>query len=123
LFFGLTWLGMSRIHAPVGQGAAIDVSNKIMSSRAFIEASNPKTVQFYCSFLLPFTDPDASLGLSWQLFLLGACANLPFSADLPCILLTHPLYAGVSPRGRALCLISRCAVWSPLPAVDNAFPV
>jgi threonine/homoserine/homoserine lactone efflux protein len=123
LFFGQAWLGMPRIHAPVGQGAAIDVSNKMVSSRAFIEASNPKSVQFYCSFLLQFADPDASLGLGWQLFLLGACANLPFSADLPCSLLTHPLHARASLRGRALCLISRCAVWSPLPAVDNAFPV
>jgi hypothetical protein len=122
LFFGLTWLGMQRIHAPVGQGAAIDVSNKIVSSSAFIEASNPKSMQFYCSFLLQFTDPDASLGLGWQLFLLGACANLLFSADLPCILLTHPLHARVSPQGRALCLISRCAAWSVVHCVLLIMP-
>ena len=74
---------MPRIHALVGQGVAIDVSNKMVSSRAFIEASNPKSVQFYCSFLLQFADPDASLGLGWQLFLLGACANLPFPPICP----------------------------------------
>jgi threonine/homoserine/homoserine lactone efflux protein len=94
---------MQRIHAPVGQGAAIDVSNKIVSSSAFIEASNPKSALFYFSFLLQFTNPVASLGLGWQLFLLGACANLLFSAaDVFCILLAHPLRARVSPSGQAL---------------------
>ncbi|CAH2894480.1 MAG: Threonine efflux protein [uncultured Paraburkholderia sp.] len=55
------------------------------------------------SFLLQFTDPHASLGLGWQLFLLGACANLLFSAaDVFCILLAHPFRTRVLPGGQAL---------------------
>ncbi|WDD90437.1 LysE family translocator (plasmid) [Burkholderia sp. FERM BP-3421] len=99
----LVWLGIQRIRAPVGQDAAIDVPRNVVSSSAFIEASNPKSALFYFSFLLQFTDPDASIGLGWQLFLLGACANLLFSAaDVFCILLAHPLRARVSPGGHAL---------------------
>ncbi|KVT87415.1 lysine transporter LysE [Burkholderia ubonensis] len=99
----LVWLGIQRIRAPVGQNAAIDVPRNVVSSSAFIEASNPKSALFYFSFLLQFTDPDASLGLGWQLFLLGACANVLFSAaDVFCILLAHPLRARMSPGGQAL---------------------
>lgn len=99
----LVWLGILRIRAPVGQGEVIDVPRNVVSSSAFIEASNPKSALFYFSFLLQFTDPDASLGLGWQLFLLGACANLLFSAaDVFCIVLAHPLRARLSPGGQAL---------------------
>lgn len=99
----LIWLGIQRIRTPVGHDEAIDVPNNVVSSSAFIEASNPKSALFYFSFLLQFTNPDASLGLGWQLFLLGACANLLFSAaDVFCILLAHPLRARVSPGGPAL---------------------
>ena len=83
------------------QDAAIDVPNNVVSSSAFIEASNPKSALFYFSFLLQFTDPDASLGLGWQLFLLGACANLLFSAaDVFCaaIVAPAPIIAQVKPN-------------------------
>ncbi|OWT75013.1 MULTISPECIES: LysE family translocator [unclassified Achromobacter] len=99
----LVWLGVQRIRAPVGQDAAIGVPSNVVSSSALIEASNPKSALFYFSFLLQFTNPDASLGVGWQLFLLGACANLLFTtADVFCILLAHPLRARVSPSGKAL---------------------
>jgi threonine/homoserine/homoserine lactone efflux protein len=99
----LVCLGIQRIRAPIGQDAAINVPRNVVSSSAFIEASNPKSALFYFSFLLQFTDPGASLGLGWQLFLLGACANLLFSAaDVFCILLAHPLRARVSPGSQAL---------------------
>ena len=94
---------IQRFRAPVRHDEAINVPNNIVSSSAFIEASNPKSALFYFSFLLQFTNPDASLGLGWQLFLLGACANLLFSAaDVFCILLAHPVRARVSPSGQAL---------------------
>lgn len=99
----LIWLGIQRIRAPVEHETAVDVPRNVVSSSAFIEALNPKSALFYFSFLLQFTDPDASLGLGWQLFVLGACANLLFStADVFCILLAHPLRARVSPGNQAL---------------------
>ncbi len=100
----LIWLGVQRIRARcVDKDASVDVPGNVLLSSAFIEASNPKSALFYFSFLLQFADPTASLGLGWQLFLLGACANLLFSAaDVFCILLAHPLRARVTPAGQAL---------------------
>ena len=59
----LIWLGIQRIRAPVRHDEEIDVPNNVVSSSAFIEASNPKSALFYFSFLLQFTNPVASLGL------------------------------------------------------------
>jgi threonine/homoserine/homoserine lactone efflux protein len=99
----LVWLGIQRIRARGVQDAVIDVPRNVVSSSAFIEASNPKSALFYFSFLLQFTDSGAPLALGWQLFLLGACANLLFSAaDVFCILLAHPLRARMSSGGHAL---------------------
>lgn len=99
----LIWLGIQRICAHADQNTLVDAPANVLLSSMFLEASNPKTALFYFSFLLQFTNPGASLGLGWQLFLLGACANLLFSvADALCILLAHPLRIHVMPGGRAL---------------------
>jgi threonine/homoserine/homoserine lactone efflux protein len=104
----LIWLGIQRILAPASSSPTTTLPRNIVSSSVFIEASNPKSALFYFSFLLQFTDPDASLGLGWHLFLLGACANLLFSfSDVVCILLAYPLRAGVMPGGYAF----RIAKW------------
>ncbi len=99
----LIWLGIQRIYAHAYQDTSGNVPGNVLLSSAFIEVSNPKTALFYFSFLLQFTDPGASLGLGWQLFLLGACANLLFSAaDVLCISLAHPLRTRVTPSEWAL---------------------
>ena len=99
----LIWLGIQRIDTPASSTTTTTLPHNIVSSSVFIEASNPKSALFYFSFLLQFTDPDASLGLGWQLFLLGACANLLFSlSDVVCILLAYPLRARMMPGGQAL---------------------
>ncbi|CAD6563279.1 LysE family translocator [Paraburkholderia sabiae] len=98
----LIWLGIQRIRARAESNQTIHLPRNIVSSSAFIEASNPKSALFYFSFLLQFTDANASLELGWQLLLLGACANLLFSlSDVICVLLAHPLRSGVRPGGRA----------------------
>lgn len=98
----LIWLGIQRIRARTDANETTRLPRNIVSSSALIEASNPKSALFYFSFLLQFTDSNASLGLGWQLLLLGACANLLFSlSDVVCILLAHPLRSGVRPGGRA----------------------
>jgi threonine/homoserine/homoserine lactone efflux protein len=100
----LIWLGVQRIRTRyTDRDAAIDVPNNVLLSSALIEASNPKSALFYFSFLVQFTDPSASVGLGWQLFLLGACANLLFSAaDIFCIVLAHPLRTRIAPGGGAM---------------------
>ena len=59
----LIWLGIQRIDTPAGSTTTTTLPHNIVSSSVFIEASNPKSALFYFSFLLQFTDPDASLGL------------------------------------------------------------
>lgn len=99
----LVWLGIQRILASPEPNATDTLPPNIMSSSAFIEALNPKSALFYFSFLLQFTDSGASLGVGWQLFLLGLCANLLFSlSDVTCILLAHPLRSGLVTRGPTL---------------------
>ncbi|AIO64815.1 LysE family translocator [Burkholderia oklahomensis] len=100
----LIWLGIQRIRTrPDDGGAPSAVPRNVISSSALIEASNPKSALFYLSFLLQFVDPSASLDVGWQLFLLGACANLLFSlADLTCIALAHPLRRNAAPGGAAM---------------------
>ncbi|AHI78949.1 LysE family translocator [Burkholderia thailandensis] len=100
----LIWLGIQRIRARADDsGAPSAVPKNVISSSALIEASNPKSALFYLSFLLQFVDPSASLDVGWQLFLLGAGANLLFSlADLTCIALAHPLRKRAAPGGAAM---------------------
>lgn len=103
----LIWLGIQRIRTREandgGDGAPSTVPKNVISSSALIEASNPKSALFYLSFLLQFVDPSASLDVGWQLFLLGAGANLLFSlADLTCIALAHPLRKRAAPGGTAM---------------------
>ncbi|RQS43261.1 LysE family translocator [Burkholderia sp. Bp8986] len=99
----LVWLGIQRIRASADCTAPNALPRNVVLSSAFIEASNPKSALFYFSFLLQFTSPKAALGLGWQLFLLGACANLLFSlSDVVCILLAHPLRARRATSGQAL---------------------
>ncbi|SFI78066.1 Threonine/homoserine/homoserine lactone efflux protein [Paraburkholderia megapolitana] len=96
----LIWLGIQRIRVRPGSDVPRAVSRNVISSSALIEASNPKSALFYMSFLLQFTDPASTLQIGWQLFLLGASANLLFSiADLVCIMLAHPLRKNVMPGG------------------------
>ncbi|MDR2990961.1 MAG: LysE family translocator [Burkholderiaceae bacterium] len=90
----LIWLGIQRIRAQsdADAGTVVSIPRNVITSSVFIEASNPKSALFYMSFLLQFVDPSSSLGVGWQLFLLGVGANLLFSiADLLCIALAHPL--------------------------------
>ncbi|MBT0571676.1 LysE family translocator [Curvibacter sp. CHRR-16] len=99
----LIWLGIQRMCTPSEHDKAINMPQNVVSSSAFIEASNPKSALFYFSFLLQFTAPSTSLELGWQLFLLGSCANLLFSvADVCCILLAHPLHSRVTSGSRTL---------------------
>ncbi|RDU97329.1 LysE family translocator [Trinickia dinghuensis] len=100
----LIWLGVQRIYERyTAQDALAEVPNNVLISSALIEASNPKSALFYFSFLLQFTDPNSSIGLGWQLFLLGAGANLLFSAaDVFCIALAHPLRTRLRPGGQVL---------------------
>ena len=105
----LVWLGILRIRASADVAGARFLPKNVLSSSAFIEATNPKSALFYFSFLVQFTDPGRSLTLGWQLFLLGACANLLFSlSDVVCVLLAHPLRAGVMNGQRAL----KCGQWA-----------
>lgn len=99
----LVWLGVLRIHASADAVGGRVLPKNVVSSSAFIEATNPKSALFYFSFLVQFTDPERSLALGWQLFLLGVCANLLFSlSDVICVLLAHPLRAGPMNGQRAL---------------------
>ncbi|KVE35400.1 LysE family translocator [Burkholderia sp. TSV86] len=100
----LIWLGIQRVRArPDAGGAPSEMPKNVISSSALIEASNPKSALFYMSFLLQFVDPSAPLDVGWQLFLLGASANLLFSlADLVCIALAHPLRKRAAPGGPAM---------------------
>ena len=103
----LIWLGIQRIRVRPGNDVPMAVSRNVISSSAFIEVSNPKSALFYMSFLLQFTDPASTLQVGWQLFLLGASANLLFSiADLVCIMLAHPLRRNAVP-GSAMMTIGR----------------
>jgi threonine/homoserine/homoserine lactone efflux protein len=99
----LIWLGIQRIRVPADSAVMDALPRNVVSSSALIEALNPKSALFYFSFLLQFTDPGAALGLGWQLFLLGTCANLLFTlSDIVCILLAHPLRSGVLTGGQTL---------------------
>lgn len=97
----LFWLGIQRIRARATPDEAAYLPRNILASSALIEALNPKSALFYFSFLLQFTAPDSSLGLGWQVFLLGICANVLFSlSDVACIFLAHPLRERLEPGGR-----------------------
>lgn len=101
----LIWLGIQRIRARPDSdaGTVATIPRNLITSSAFIEASNPKSALFYMSFLLQFVDPSLSLNVGWQLFLLGAGANLLFSiSDLLCIALAHPLRRNAAPGGRVM---------------------
>lgn len=77
---------------PFEAEAPVGLSRQILWSSALIEATNPKSALFYLSFLLPFSDPGASLAVGWQLLWLGLAANLLFSvADLLIVLVAHRL--------------------------------
>lgn len=96
----LIWLGIQRMSAPIVIEASAGLSRQILWSSALVEATNPKSALFYLSFLLPFSDPGASLAVGWQLFGLGMAANLLFSvADLLIVLMAHPLRARLLARG------------------------
>ncbi|WP_454737804.1 LysE family translocator [Cupriavidus necator] len=100
----LVWLGIQRFRTESGTGSEPSaVPSNVISSSVLIEAVNPKSALFYLSFLLQFVDMTMSLGIGWQLLLLGVSANLLFSlADLVCIALAHQLHARAAERGTAL---------------------
>ena len=88
----LIWFGIQRMSVPFEAEAPVGLSRQILWSSALIEATNPKSALFYLSFLLPFSDPGASLAVGWQLLWLGLAANLLFSvADLLIVLVAHRL--------------------------------
>lgn len=100
----LIWLGIQRFRTKSGTGSERPaVPGNVISSSALIEVANPKSALFYLSFLLQFVDTTMSLGIGWQLLLLGVSANLLFSlADLVCIALAHRLHKRAAEGGAAL---------------------
>lgn len=95
----LVRLGVTMIlGAPSGR-ALIGRSPRRSARQAFrdgfmVELLNPKTALFFLAFLPPFASPDAGSPVWLQILVLGAIANVAFSAtDVLCILVSDRLAA------------------------------
>jgi threonine/homoserine/homoserine lactone efflux protein len=104
----LAWMGVKLMLDGQSRIAFRELAPRQSARRAFkdsmtIELLNPKTALFFLAFLPQFASPDAAAPIWAQIVILGACANVMFSAtDVICILFSERLvvWASVS-RGMA----------------------
>ena len=105
----LVWMGVKLMLAGQSRVTVRQPAPRQSSARqAFkdsvtVEVLNPKTALFFLAFLPQFASPDAVAPIWAQIFVLGACANVMFSAtDVICILFSERLATWASaPPGLA----------------------
>jgi threonine/homoserine/homoserine lactone efflux protein len=104
----LIWMGVKLVLDSQSRITARQVASRQPARQAFkdsltVELLNPKTALFFLAFLPQFASLDAAAPVWVQIVILGACANVMFSAtDVICILFSERLvvWASVS-RGMA----------------------
>lgn len=95
----LAWMGLRMLWDSRRQDTAAAIPPEPSARKAFkdsllVEILNPKTALFFLAFLPQFAAPDADAPLWLQIVVLGAAANLAFSAtDVICILFSETLAA------------------------------
>ncbi|TQV81852.1 LysE family translocator [Denitrobaculum tricleocarpae] len=108
----LIWMGVKMIRDARREGRSPELPPQPPASRAFkdsffVEILNPKTALFFLAFLPQFASPDAAAPLWLQIVILGALANLAFSAtDVICVLFSERLAAWAS-RSRGMARIGQ----------------
>lgn len=104
----LIWMGVKMMLDGQSRVTGTELAPRQSARQAFkdslaVELLNPKTALFFLAFLPQFASPEAAAPIWAQIVILGACANVMFSAtDAICILFSERLAVWASAsRGMA----------------------